>query len=212
LVAGNLGRAIIKVSAVKPQHRVVEAPAIVFDSQEAFMDAYKAGRLERDFVAVVRFQGPRANGMPELHALTPALANLQDAGRRVALVTDGRMSGASGKVPAAIHVSPEVLAGGALGRVRDGDLIRVDAERGVLQALVDQAEWNARAVAAGDLAASQVGMGRELFAMFRTAVGAAEEGAATFGLPPPLHLPQENDNPLHVPEGEPSDEDHLIRR
>jgi phosphogluconate dehydratase len=212
LLTGNLGRAVIKVSAVKPQHRVVEAPAIVFDSQEAFMDAYKAGRLDRDFVAVVRFQGPRANGMPELHALTPALANLQDAGRRVALVTDGRMSGASGKVPAAIHVSPEVLAGGALGRVRDGDMIRVDAERGMLQALVDDAEWAARGMAAGDLSANQVGMGRELFAMFRSAVSAAEEGAATFGLPPPLHLPQENDNPLHVPEGEPSDEDHLIRR
>jgi phosphogluconate dehydratase len=124
LVQGNLGRAVMKVSAVKPQHRTVEAPALVFNSQEDFMAAYKAGQLDRDFVAVMRFQGPRANGMPELHALTPALANLQDAGRKVALVTDGRMSGASGKVPAAIHVSPEILAGGPLGLVRDGDIIR----------------------------------------------------------------------------------------
>ena len=118
LLTGNLGRAVIKVSAVKPQHRVVEAPAIVFDSQDEFMQAFEAGQLQRDFVAVVRFQGPRANGMPELHALTPALGSLQDAGFHVGLVTDGRMSGASGKVPAAIHVTPEVLAGGPLGRVR----------------------------------------------------------------------------------------------
>jgi len=184
LLSGNLGRAIIKVSAVKPQHRIVEAPAIVFDSQDAFMRAYKAGELERDFVAVLRFQGPRANGMPELHALTPALANLQDAGRHVALVTDGRMSGASGKVPAAIHVSPEVLAGGPLGLVRNGDLIRVDAQAGTLQALVPPAEWSAREVPKADLAANQVGMGRELFALFRNAVSAAEEGATSFGLPP----------------------------
>ncbi|HEX7635047.1 MAG TPA: dihydroxy-acid dehydratase, partial [Noviherbaspirillum sp.] len=172
-----------------------------------------AGKLDRDFVAVVRFQGPRANGMPELHALTPALANLQDAGRHVALVTDGRMSGASGKVPAAIHVSPEVLAGGPLGRVRDGDPIRVDADAGVLQALVPDAEWAARAIATGDLSANQVGMGRELFAMFRNAVSAAEEGAATFDLPPPLHMPQECDNPLFVPEAQSfSDEDFLFTR
>ena len=184
LLSGNLGRAIIKVSAVKPQHRIVEAPAIVFDSQDAFMRAYKAGELERDFVAVLRFQGPRANGMPELHALTPALANLQDAGRHVALVTDGRMSGESGKVPAAIHVSPEVLAGGPLGLVRNGDLIRVDAQAGTLQALVPPAEWSAREVPKADLAANQVGMGRELFALFRNAVSAAEEGATSFGLPP----------------------------
>jgi phosphogluconate dehydratase len=213
LLSGNLGRAVIKVSAVKPQHRAVEAPALVFHSQEDFMHAYKAGRLERDFVAVVRYQGPRANGMPELHALTPVLGGLQDAGRRVALVTDGRMSGASGKVPAAIHVSPEVLAGGALGKVRDGDLIRIDADAGLLQALVPDAEWDARDIVAADLAANHVGVGRELFAMFRGAVGAAEEGAATFGLPPPLHLPQEQDNPLAVPEEQSfSDEDFLITR
>jgi phosphogluconate dehydratase len=213
VLSGNLGRSVIKVSAVKPQHRIVEAPAIVFDSQEALMDAYKAGKLDRDFVAVVRFQGPQANGMPELHAMTPALANLQDAGRRVALVTDGRMSGASGKVPAAIHVSPEALVGGPLGRVRDGDIIRLDAEAGVLQALVPEAEWTARGNATADLSASHVGMGRELFAMFRKNVSIAEEGAATFDLPPPLHLPQELDNSLAVPEAQSfSDEDHLIRR
>ena len=213
LLKGNLGRSVIKVSAVKPEHRMVEAPAIVFDSQEAFMAAYKAGSLDRDFVAVVRFQGPRANGMPELHALTPALGSLQDAGRHVALVTDGRMSGASGKVPAAIHVSPEVLAGGPLGRVRDGDVIRIDTNAGILQALVPEAEWDARGNASGDLSANQVGMGRELFAMFRHAVSEAEQGAATFGLPPPQHLPQEEDNQLAVPEAQSfSDEDHLIRR
>ncbi|HVL75184.1 MAG TPA: phosphogluconate dehydratase [Noviherbaspirillum sp.] len=211
LLTGNLGRSVIKVSAVKPQHRVVEAPALVFDSQEALMDAYRAGKLDRDFIAVVRFQGPRANGMPELHALTPALANLQDAGRRVALVTDGRMSGASGKVPAAIHVSPEVLAGGPLARVRDGDLIRLDAEAGVLQALVPEAEWDAREFPHADLSASHTGMGRELFAVFRATVGPAEEGAATFGLPPALNMPDETDNPLAVPQEQAySDEDYLF--
>ncbi|HEY0845372.1 MAG TPA: phosphogluconate dehydratase, partial [Noviherbaspirillum sp.] len=213
LLTGNLGRSVIKVSAVKMQHRMVEAPAIVFNSQEEFMHAYKDGKLDRDFVAVVRYQGPRANGMPELHALTPALANLQDAGRHVALVTDGRMSGASGKVPAAIHVSPEVLAGGPLGRVRNGDLIRLDANAGILQALVDDAEWTSRSIEPADLSASHVGMGRELFAMFRGSVSAAEQGAATFDLPPPLHMPEEQDNPLAVPEDQSfSDEDHLIRR
>jgi phosphogluconate dehydratase len=214
LLAGNLGRSVIKVSAVKPQHRMVEAPAIVFDSQEAFMQAFKAGELDRDFVAVVRYQGPRANGMPELHALTPALGSLQDAGRHVALVTDGRMSGASGKVPAAIHVSPEVLAGGPLGRVRTGDMIRLDAEKGALQALVPAAEWAARTTNdAVDLSANHVGMGRELFAMFRASVTEAEEGAATFGLPPPRHMPQESANPLAVPEDQSfSDEDNLITR
>ncbi len=186
LLAGNLGRAVIKVSAVKPQHRIVEAPALVFNSQEAFMAAYKAKQLERDFVAVLRFQGPRANGMPELHALTPALANLQDAGFHVALVTDGRMSGASGKVPSAIHVSPEVEAGGPLGRVRDGDLLRLDAETGVLDALVPADAWQARAIASADLSANQSGMGRELFALFRKVTSAAEQGATTFDLPLPM--------------------------
>jgi phosphogluconate dehydratase len=186
LLRGNLGRSIIKISAVKPQHRLVEAPAIVFNSQEAFLHAFKQGELNRDFVAVVRYQGPRANGMPELHSLTPALGVLQDAGHHVALVTDGRMSGASGKVPAAIHVSPEVLAGGPLGHVRTGDIIRLDAEAGVLDALVPPVEWATRQTEQVDLSGSHVGMGRELFGMFRSAVSAAEEGATTFGLPPVL--------------------------
>ncbi|WP_426110069.1 phosphogluconate dehydratase [Massilia sp. PWRC2] len=186
LVKGNLGRAVMKISAVKQAHRIVEAPALTFNSQEDFMHAYQAGHLDRDFVAVLRFQGPRANGMPELHALTPALANLQDAGRQVALVTDGRMSGASGKVPAAIHVSPEILAGGPLGLVRDGDIIRLDATTGTLQALVPDAVWQARAMTTTDLSPSHVGMGRELFAMFRNNVSAAEQGATTFGLPSPV--------------------------
>ena len=206
LLTGNLGRAVIKISAVKAQHRIVEAPAIVFDSQDAFMHAYKAGELDRDFIAVVRYQGPRANGMPELHALTPALANLQDAGRHVALVTDGRMSGASGKVPAAIHVSPEVLAGGPLGRVRSGDLIRLDAETGVLQALVPEAEWAARSTQPVDLSGNLTGMGRELFAMFRGSVSAAEQGATTFALPPAI----DSGEPLAHEDTEPfSEEDNL---
>ncbi|HET7796920.1 MAG TPA: dihydroxy-acid dehydratase, partial [Nevskia sp.] len=169
------------VSAVKPEHRIVEAPAQVFDSQEAMLAAFKRGELKRDFVAVVRFQGPRANGMPELHKLTPALGVLQDEGFHVALVTDGRMSGASGKVPAAIHVSPECLAGGELARVRDGDVIRLDAEQGLLQALVPEAEWLARQPAEADLSANDSGCGRELFATARSQVSNAEHGAMIVG-------------------------------
>jgi phosphogluconate dehydratase len=180
LVTGNLGRAIVKTSAVRPEHRVVHAPALVFDSQEAVMAAFDRGELQRDFVAVVRFQGPRANGMPELHKLTPLLGVLQDQGFKVALVTDGRMSGASGKVPAAIHVTPECLAGGPLGRVRDGDPIVLDAEAGVLEARVEAAAWAARSLAEGDLAGNRHGMGRELFAAFRAHALGAEEGAITF--------------------------------
>jgi phosphogluconate dehydratase len=191
LLTGNLGRAVVKISAVKPEHRFVEAPAIVFDSQDALMEAFDAGQLERDFIAVVRFQGPRANGMPELHALTPALGTLQDAGFKVGLVTDGRMSGASGKVPSAIHVSPEVSVGGPLGRIRNGDIIRLDCENGLLEALVPAEEWAKRSAAAADLSGNEVGMGRELFAMFRHNVSAAEEGAATFALPPVLNAPPE---------------------
>lgn len=212
LLSGNLGRSVIKVSAVKPQHRCIEAPAMVFGSQEEFMQAYQAKQLERDFVAVVRFQGPRANGMPELHALTPALANLQDAGFRVALVTDGRMSGASGKVPAAIHVSPEVLVGGPLGKVRDGDLIRLDPEAGVLRALVPDEKWAQRSQVEADLFASHVGFGRELFAMFRHTASEAELGAATFDLPPPQHKDETHNNSLAAPEPAASDEDFLITR
>jgi phosphogluconate dehydratase len=213
LVKGNLGRAVMKISAVKKEHHVVEAPALTFDSQDDFMHAYKAGHLNKDFVAVIRFQGPRANGMPELHALTPALSNLQDAGYHVAMVTDGRMSGASGKVPAAIHVSPEILAGGPLGLVRDGDIIRVDATAGTLEALVPADVWAARTQATADLSKSHIGMGRELFAMFRSHSSPAEEGAATFPLPSPL----ETTSPLHegADSGEimpGSDEDFLFRK
>ena len=183
LLTGNLGRAVIKVSAVPADRQVIEAPALVFDSQEALQQAFRAGELERDFVAVVRFQGPRANGMPELHKLTPPLAVQQGKGFRVALVTDGRMSGASGQVPAAIHVSPEVLAGGALGKVRSGDLIRLDADAGTLEALVDEAEWRARelpALAARAAEGNAHGLGRELFGGMRRNVRTAEEGAVTW--------------------------------
>jgi phosphogluconate dehydratase len=177
LLRGNLGRSVIKVSAVKPEHRVVEAPAIVFNDQDEVLAAFEAGELERDFVAVVRFQGPRANGMPELHKLTPALGILQGRGYQVALVTDGRMSGASGKVPAAIHVTPEAFCGGALGKVRDGDLIRLDAEQGILAAQVDDADWQTRSPAETDLSAREWGLGRELFDAFRARANGAEEGA-----------------------------------
>jgi phosphogluconate dehydratase len=183
LLAGNLGRGVMKVSAVPEDRHVIEAPAIVFDSQEALQRAFQRGELERDFVAVVRFQGPRANGMPELHKLTPPLAVLQDKGFRVALVTDGRMSGASGKVPAAIHVSPEVLGGGPLGKLRSGDLVRVDAVAGTLDALVPPEDWAARTIEArpADLAEDAGhGLGRELFGGLRRNVRSAEEGAVTW--------------------------------
>jgi phosphogluconate dehydratase len=183
LLTGNLGRAVIKVSAVPEDRHIVEAPARVFETQDALLQAFQAGELERDFIAVVRFQGPRANGMPELHKLTPPLGVLQGKGFRVALVTDGRMSGASGKVPAAIHVSPEALGGGPLAKVRDGDLIRLDAVAGTLQALVDEAEWQARELAALDLDQQDInahGLGRELFGGMRRNVRTAEEGAVTW--------------------------------
>ena len=183
LLQGNLGRAVIKTSAVPLDRHFIEAPARVFGTQDALQAAFKDGELDRDVVVVVRFQGPHANGMPELHKLTPPLAVLQGKGYRVALVTDGRMSGASGKVPAAIHVSPEALAGGPLARVRDGDVIRVDADAGVLQALVPAAEWAAREAATLDPAQADVNghdLGRELFAAMRRNVKSAEEGAITW--------------------------------
>ncbi|MBP6763962.1 MAG: phosphogluconate dehydratase [Rubrivivax sp.] len=183
LLTGNLGRSVIKTSAVPADRHIVEAPARVFDSQEALLAAFSAGELERDLVAVVRFQGPQANGMPELHKLTPPLAVLQGKGFKVALVTDGRMSGASGKVPAAIHVSPEALAGGPLAKVRDGDIIRVDAIAGTLQALVDDATWAAREAAARSAEEAHVhafDLGRELFAGMRRNVSSAEQGAVTW--------------------------------
>jgi len=177
LLAGNLGRAVIKTSAMHPDHLVVEAPAIVFDDQEEVITAFKAGRLDRDFIAVVRFQGPRANGMPELHQLTPSLASLQSRGFRVAIVTDGRMSGASGSVPAAIHVTPECASGGALARVRDGDLLRLDCHRGVLEARVPEEVWRSRGPVTSSSVHSEFGTGRELFAAFRRHAGDAEAGA-----------------------------------
>ncbi|MFC0039815.1 phosphogluconate dehydratase [Actinomadura rayongensis] len=178
-VTGNLGRAVVKVSAVAAERRVVEAPARVFSSQDELQRAFRAGELEHDLVAVVRFQGPHANGMPELHKLTPPLAVLQDRGHRVALVTDGRMSGASGSVPAAIHVSPEAAAGGPLAKVRDGDVVRLDADKGLLEVLVPDDELAAREPAGG-APGPAAGTGRELFAAFRAAVGPAELGGATF--------------------------------
>ncbi len=183
LLEGNLGRAVIKVSAVPESHHVIEAPAIVFEDQESLLAAFKAGDLQRDFVAVVRFQGPQANGMPELHKLTPPLGVLQGQGFKVALVTDGRMSGASGKVPAAIHVSPEGMAGGPLAKVRDGDLIRLDAAAGTLQVVVDAAEWARRELAVMSEAhrdGNAHGLGRELFGGMRRNVRSAEEGAITW--------------------------------
>ena len=183
LLTGNLGRSVIKVSAVPEERHVVEAPARIFDSQDALLAAFKAGELERDVICVVRWQGPRANGMPELHKLTPPLAVLQGRGFRVALVTDGRMSGASGKVPAAIHVSPEAAMGGPLALLRDGDVVRLDAVTGKLQALVDAADWNARQPAtlpAAQAEANGLGIGRELFAGMRRNALAAEEGACTW--------------------------------
>ncbi|MGI9419614.1 MAG: phosphogluconate dehydratase, partial [Geminicoccaceae bacterium] len=177
LLSGNLGRAVIKTSAVKPEHRVVEAPALLFEDQSELQEAFKAGKLERDFIAVVRFQGPKANGMPELHKLTPPLGVLQDKGFKVALVTDGRMSGASGKVPAAIHVTPEAASGGGLTRLRDGDPVRLDATAGTLDVLVDSDVWDKRECVTSDLARYQSGLGRELFGNFRAQVTSAEQGA-----------------------------------
>jgi phosphogluconate dehydratase len=183
LLSGNLGRSVVKVSAVPVERHIVEAPCRVFDSQEALQAAFKAGELDRDVVCVVRWQGPRANGMPELHKLTPPLAVLQGRGYQVALVTDGRMSGASGNVPAAIHVSPEAAMGGPLARLRDGDVVRLDAVAGTLQALVPQAEWDARELAQlppALEAANGIGMGRELFAGMRRNTLSAEEGACSW--------------------------------
>ena len=177
LLRGNIGRAVIKTSAVQPQHRVVEAPAAVFDDQAEVIAAFKSGQLARDCVVVVRYQGPRANGMPELHQLTPTLASLQSKGFHVALVTDGRMSGASGAVPAAIHVTPECLSGGMLAKVQNGDIVRLDSYAGTLEVKVDAATLHARAAVTPDLRANEHGVGRELFATFRRTASDAEAGA-----------------------------------
>ena len=176
LLTGNLGKGVIKISAVAPERHVIEAPARVFPSQDAVKAAFKAGEFLSDTVVVVRFQGPQANGMPELHSLTPTLSVLQDRGLKVALVTDGRMSGASGKVPAAIHVAPEAAAGGPLARLRDGDIVRLDAVAGTLTVLA--ADFDSRTPVIADLSANEHGLGRDLFAAFRRNVGSADTGAA----------------------------------
>jgi len=179
LLDGKLGRCVIKTSAVKPEHQVVEAPAIVFHRQDDLLAAFKRGELERDFVAVLPWQGPASCGMPELHKLTPTLTLLQDRGFHVALVTDGRMSGASGKVPAAIHVCPEALGGGPIGKVRTGDIVRVDAPAGVLTVKVDDGAWAAREPDRPDLTPNRHGVGRDLFGGFRAHVSTAETGACS---------------------------------
>ena len=178
LLEGNLGRSVIKVSAVKPEHQVVEAPVRIFHDQESVKAAFKAGEFDRDVIVVVRFQGPKANGMPELHSLTPSLGVTLDRGHKVALVTDGRMSGASGKVPAAIHLSPEAADGGPIARLVDGDVVRLDPNAGTLEVLVDAETFAARTPAMPDLSDSHEGIGRDLFAAFRAAVGSGETGAA----------------------------------
>ena len=180
VLEGDLGRAVIKTSAVAEERHVIEAPARVFHDQSELQAAFKKGELNGDVVAVVRFQGPKANGMPELHKLMPPLGVLQDRGHRVALVTDGRLSGASGKVPAAIHVTPEAAEGGDIARIRDGDIVRVDAVAGRLEVKVPPAEWAARRPAEADLAHYHSGVGRELFTAFRASVGSAENGASVF--------------------------------
>jgi phosphogluconate dehydratase len=180
VLKGNLGTSVIKTSSIPKDRQVIEAPARVFHSQEELQAAFKAGELNRDVVAVVRFQGPKACGMPELHRLTPPLAVLQDKGFRVALVTDGRMSGASGKVPAAIHLTPEAVDGGPIARIRDGDIVRLDAEAGRLDILVDAAEFGLRQPVQADLSKNNSGTGRELFAAFRAIAGRADQGASIF--------------------------------
>ncbi|TQL70841.1 6-phosphogluconate dehydratase [Nocardioides albertanoniae] len=197
---GDLGTAVIKTSAVAPEHRVVSAPAMVFDDQADFLTAFSEHRLDgRDFVAVIRYQGPAANGMPELHKLTPALGVLQDRGQHVAIVTDGRMSGASGKVPAAIHVTPEAALGGPLARVQDGDIITVDAVAGTLSTGVDAGEFAHRPTTGrAPLDSEWRGTGRELFSAFRATVGSADTGASVFPIAPLQQSPTPQETPVHV--------------
>ena len=180
ILQGNLGRAIIKVSAVEQEHWSVKAPAIVFNDQEGFITAYKSGELEKDFIAVIKYQGPKANGMPELHKLTPMLGVLQDRGYKVALVTDGRMSGASGKVPAAIQITPECAAGGSLNKILDGDLIQLDVNTGTVEVIIDENDFEKRTNEIFDYSNRNTGMGRELFSGFRRNITSAEEGACCF--------------------------------
>jgi len=178
VMKGNLGRGVSKLSAVSEEHQIVEAPAVVFDDQEDFIAAFQRGELEKDFIAVIRFQGPRANGMPELHKLTPPLGVLQDKGFKVALVTDGRMSGASGKVPSAIHLCPECEMGGPLAKVLDGDIISLNLQTGDVNALVDSAEFDNRVVIPNRANNHHYGQGREMFGGFRLGASTAETGAS----------------------------------
>ncbi len=180
---GNIGRSVIKTSALKPEHRLIEAPAMIFHTQDALQEAFKAGKLERDFIAVVRFQGAKSNGMPELHGLMPPLGALQDSGFKVAIVTDGRMSGASGKVPSAIHMTPEAASGGMIAKIQEGDILRLDSDNGTLELLVTSETLESRTVVTADLSSNHFGMGRELFASMRDNVSGAEEGACNFALP-----------------------------
>ena len=198
LLTGNLGRALIKVSAVKPEHRRVQAPAVVVDDPQQLRDRHKAGLLPRDFIAVVRYQGPRANGMPEMHVLTPLLGMLQNQGRHVALVTDGRLSGASGKVPAAIHVTPEAARGGVIAKVRDGDPLLLDGETGELRVLLDDADWLSRPSEPNTMPAAQ-DIGRALFAVSRAVAGTAEEGGLSISCGPQM-APGSDDEPARDPE------------
>jgi len=188
LVKGPLGQALAKTSAVKPEHRLVEAPAVVVDDPGELRERHKAGTLPRDFIAVVRYQGPRANGMPEMHSMMPLLGMLQNQGRKVALVTDGRLSGASGKVPSAIHVTPEAAIGGPIARVRDGDMMRLDSDAGRLEVLVSVDEWSARRPAANTAPAGS-DLGRSLFAYNRANVGPADEGALSISVDIPMPAP-----------------------
>jgi phosphogluconate dehydratase len=175
---GNLGRGVSKVSAVKAEHQVVHAPALVFDDQDDVIAAFKRGELEKDFIIVLRFQGPKSNGMPELHKLTPAMGLLQDKGFKVALITDGRMSGASGKIPSAIHMCPECADGGPLAKVLNGDIINLNTQTGEVNVLVDETEFNARIPAVNSAKGHHYGMGRELFGGFRLGASSAETGAS----------------------------------
>jgi phosphogluconate dehydratase len=183
LLKGNIGRSVMKISAVPEDRHLIEAPAMIFSSQEELLNAFNDGKLDRDFIAVVRFQGPKSNGMPELHKLTPPLSIIQNKGFKVAIVTDGRMSGASGKVPAAIHMSPEASAGGAIGKIQEGDMIRLNATVGTLNVMVDEDVWNQRTVeimTKEQKLSNRHGIGRELFGNMRKNVLSAEEGAITW--------------------------------
>ena len=183
ILDGNIGRSVIKTSALKPEHLLIEAPAEIFNSQQELDIAYKAGQLNKDFVAIVRYQGPKSNGMPELHGLLPVLGLLQDEGYKIAIVTDGRMSGASGKVASAIHMTPEAYEGGTLAKIKQGDLIRLDVENKSVELLVDAEELAKREIDTTDLINNRFAMGRDLFSSLRQSVSGAEEGASIFSLP-----------------------------